>query len=528
MTEFHVKWAPWPSAKAFTATVTPPAPRHGTNLLQDSFMRLRQAEQLRRDGKFDAAQTICESLIRDYPDYMGAHYELGRICVAKKNHDGAFNHLSRAAMLNPRDWMTLMALAEVCLELGGVEMAALALEQARAIKPQDAIILKTLGQIYHQEGEYERAKEVFHQAVALEPNLLPAIMGLGFTCVDVGQYAEAVEVYKSIITRGMSGLSVLYAFTNIPSAFVNVDLLAELDKLPRNQTEGDPALEETAALVRVKALDKAGCHAEAWQLLASVNRVLFLAMQENLRFSTERQRATLTKLGGHPVKAVGDSWDRRQPITLFILGPSRSGKTTMEQLVATLDGVKRGYESPSVLKAIRRTFQSAGLLTRDYFEMLPAELYPQCRDTYLVELARRVGSARVFTDTNPWHIFDAYLLASTFPNVRFIFLKRNLEDNILRTYQRRYTSAHAYSYDVGAARDHIAWYHQMTHLMAQKFPDIVRVIDYEDMVANPAAAVHVAADLCGLPKTDVPLPEVGDDRGCAEPYHDFITAELSR
>jgi Flp pilus assembly protein TadD len=497
-------------------------------LLQDSFMRLRQAEQLRRHGKFDTAQTICESLIRDYPDYMGAHYALGLIHVAKKNHDGAFNHLSRAAMLNPRDWMTLIALAEVCLELGADEMAALALEQARAIKPQDAIILKNLGQIYRQEREYEHAKEVFHQAVALEANLLPAIMGLGLTCAELGQYAEAAEVYKSVIKRGMSALWILHAFTNIPSAFVNVDLFAELDKLPRNQTEGDPALEETAALVRVKALDKADCHAEAWQLLASVNRVIFLAMQENLRFRTELQRTTLTKLEGHPVKAVGDTWDSGQPISLFILGPSRSGKTTMEQLVATLDGVKRGYESPSVLKAVRRTFQSAGLLTRDYFEMLPAELYPQCRDTYLEELARRVGSARVFTDTNPWRIFDAYLLASTFPNVRFIFLKRNLEDNILRIYQRKYTSGHPYSYDVRAARDQVAWYHQMTDLMVQKFPDIVRVIDYDDMVANPAAAVRVAADLCGLSKTDAPLPEVGDDRGCAAPYHDFIRAELSR
>jgi hypothetical protein len=66
----------------------------------------------------------------------------------------------------------------------------------------------------------------------------------------------------------------------------------------------------------------------------------------------------------------------------------------------------------------------------------------------------------------------------------------------------------------------------MMELMAKKFPDIVRIINYEDMVANPAAAVRVAADLCGLPQAEGPLPDVGDDRGCAEPYHDFITAAL--
>ena len=48
------------------------------------------------------------------------------------------------------------------------------------------------------------------------------------------------------------------------------------------------------------------------------------------------------------------------------------------------------------------------------------------------------------------------------------------------------------------------------------------------MVADPASALRVAADLCGLPMTDAPLPAIGDDRGCAEPYRQFMAAELGR
>ena len=201
----------------------------------------------------------------------------------------------------------------------------------------------------------------------------------------------------------------------------------------------------------------------------------------------------------------------------------------MEQLVATLDGVKRGYENQSVGKAIRRTFQSARLLTSDRIGLLPPQLYQQCREIYLEELTQRVGSRRVFTNTTAPYIHEAQLIASVFPNVRFIFLKRNVKDNILRMYQKKYRRGkNVYSYDLKAARDHVAWYLQMMELMAKKFPDIVRIINYEDMVANPAAAVRVAADLCGLPQADGPLPDVGDDRGCAEPYHDFIRAALDR
>ena len=49
---------------------------------------------------------------------------------------------------------------------------------------------------------------------------------------------------------------------------------------------------------------------------------------------------------------------------------------------------------------------------------------------------------------------------------------------------------------------------------------------YEEMIADPAGALRVAADLCGLPMRDGPLPALGDDRGCAEPYRQFMAAAL--
>ena len=134
----------------------------------------------------------------------------------------------------------------------------------------------------------------------------------------------------------------------------------------------------------------------------------------------------------------------------------------------------------------------------------------------------------VFTNTHPGRIYDATRMVAAFPNVRFIFVKRNVEDILLRIYMRHYNSGNAYSYDLKSARDYVLWYHEMMDLLAEKLPDIVRVVRYEDMIADPAAAVRVAADLCGFPMTDAPLPAVGDDRGCAEPYRQLMAAELER
>jgi len=498
------------------------------NPLQDSFIRLEEAEQLRQQGKLDRAQKICESLVRRHPNYVAALHTLGLILADKNNYQEALNCLVRAAMLNPRSWLTLTALSGVYLHLDASEMAAQALEQARAIKPKDPAILVTLGEIYRREREYELAKDAFRQALALEDGLTPAATGLGWICSFLGQNAEAAKIFEGLLGRGTRSLEVFSALATLPPALVGVDLLTEMDNMVRDESQDKAAFENSAAFVRVAALDKAGRHAEAWEHAIPANRTVFLAMQEDLRDSCERQRAVLASLRANQIGAGGNSPVDGQPISLFILGPSRSGKTSVEQLVAMLDGVKRGYENPSVDIAIRRAFQTAGLLTSSYFELLPPQLYSLCRDIYLEELARRAGPARVFTNTHPARIHDAALMANAFPNVRFIFVKRNLEDTVLRIYQRKYNRGNSYAYDLKAARDHVLWYHQMMDLMAEKLPDAVRIIHYEDMVADPAAALRVAADVCGLPKPDGPLPAVGDDRGCAEPYREFMAAELGR
>lgn len=507
----------WPPV----GTVSVPIPPSGSNPLQESFIKLEQAEQLRQQGKLDRAQRICESLLREHPDYMVALHTLGLVYADKKNYEQALNCLVRAAMLNPRSWSTLTALSEVYLELDANEMAAQTLEQARAIKPRDPNVLVTLGEIYRKEREYELAKDAFRQAMEVEADLKPATTGFSWACFHLGQNSEAVAAIESLLKRDVRSLGILTVLANAPSSLINADLLlSELDQVER--TQPDPRSENGRAFVRATALDASGRHKEAWDQVVSANRAMFATLADNFRNRRERDRTVLSLLRtNRPVPAAGEG---QRPISLFILGPSRSGKTTMESLVATLDGVKRGYENPSVDNAIRRTFQTAALLTSAYFEFLPPQLYASCREIYLEELTRRAGAARVFTNTHPARISDAALTASVFPNVRFIFVKRDVEDNILRMYFRNYEEGNAHAYDLAAAREHVSWYNQMIDLMAVKLPDHVRVIRYEDMVADPAGALRVAADLCGLAMTDKLLPPIGDDRGCAEPYKQFMAA----
>jgi tetratricopeptide (TPR) repeat protein len=509
----NVSWSPDLTADEAT-------PKRGDNPLQDGFIRLEQAEQLRLQGKLDRAQRICESILREHPDYMAALHTIGLIYADKENYQQSLNSLVRAAMLNPRSWSTLTALSGVYLELKATEMAAQTLELARAIKPDDANVLVTLGEIYNEEREYVRARDSFAQALKTEPNLLPAANGLGWAHSNLGDNAEAVATFETILRNGVPSFEPLAALAALPSSLFGVDLLAEVEKYEQVREDTE---EIQVAFVRTAALDKAGRYKEAWEQAVPANQKKFLGMKEEVRDMFERQRTVLALLRSNRIQPLRDD---KQPISLFILGPSRSGKTTMEQLVSTLDGVKQGYENPSADKAIRRTFQTAGLPTRDLFEILPPQLYPLCREIYLEELARRVGPARVFTNTHPARMADAALVATVFPNAYFIFVKRDVEDTTLRIYFRQYRQRNSYAYDLKTAREHVIWYHEMIDVLAAKLPDRVRVINYEDMVSDPAGALRVAAELCGLPPPEGAVPTVGDDRGCSKPYRELMAAAL--
>ena len=99
-----------------------------------------------------------------------------------------------------------------------------------------------------------------------------------------------------------------------------------------------------------------------------------------------------------------------------------------------LAGRYKGRLRTSIVeRAVRRTFQAAAIPGGARLEIVGATA-SGLRDTYVEELARRAGAARVFTNTLPDQIHNAALIASAVPNVRFVLVKRSREDVAWRTY----------------------------------------------------------------------------------------------
>jgi tetratricopeptide (TPR) repeat protein len=487
-------------------------------------------------GRLDEAISQYEKALSIRPTYSEARNNLGNALHLLDRSEEAIAHYRKALEIRPHYAEAYFNIGTSLRALGRNDEAILQYEKAIAIRPNYAEAHNSLGNALDAAHRHEDAIAQYEKAIAIRPAYADAHVNLGMTLWGLGRQEEAIPHYEKVLAISPNyvetlkyrddALTVLLALTHLPEPILTIDALAQIENLVRKGGPQQADFESLAGFIRAKVLDKANRHAEAWQQFVSANRTLFLANQADFIQMRAREAANLERLRNSAPLAMPDAIEEGHPISLFILGPSRSGKTTMEKLVSALEGVKRGYEDGIVEDTVRRAGEAAGLPSTIWIEDLPRTLHSLCRNLYTKELARRMGSARIFTNTYPIRIHNADLIADIFPNARFLCIKRDVEDNVLRIYMRKYRVGNIYGYDLKATRDHVVWYHDMMDLLAQKLPALVRVIRYEDMVADPAAALRTAADLCSLPMDDRPLPALGDDRNAAAPYRQFITAEL--
>jgi Tfp pilus assembly protein PilF len=449
-----------------------------------------QADALRRRREFDRAESICSEALRRRPDDFAAWHVLGLIHADRGDYQRAAESLGQAVQRNPQSWNILADLAGVCVRLEALELAANTLRQAQALNPHEPFVAVTFA--------------------------------LARANAAAGRFREAAAIFEDLWDRGQHTLDVLTGLIELPAQVVRKDILGELDNVARDAGRPSADFDTNVMFVRAAALDKAGRYAEAWQNAATANRAIAARVKNELVAEAAARAHTLDRLRADTTRIVPAAPDNSQPISLFILGPSRSGKTSLETLVATLEGVRRGYETPTLENAIGRAAREVGLSGAFSLARIPPRIHPQVRACYAQELAHRAGSARVFTSTHPGYIEEASQMATILPNVRFIFVKRDVDDNVLRIFMRRYKQGNPHSYELKAARQYVEWYHAMIDTLAARMPDIARIVQYEDVVADSSAALSIAAALCHLPITDRTLPALFDDRNCAVPYRDFM------
>lgn len=490
------------------------------NPLVTSRQQLAAAEKLRKSNNPHEAKRTLENLLKTHPDYYAALHTLGLIESSLGNFNASFSALARAHAICPESSITLTALAGVHLKLGSRQLARDCIEASLRIASSDPNNLLTLAEILREEREYEEALEAYKECLRLEPSWREASLAHSIVLESVGRDNEAVEIVSEIVRRNPNDLDAILILCGIPSAHS----VLNLEEYLRNATRSLPEREEFhfawAAIYEQKK-----DYQKSFELTQKANRPIAKKNENNIQINRRWQNDSLSFVRRFEIN-VGPVEDANLPISLFVLGASRSGKTTAESILSKLPGTKRGYENPSALNALKKTFLINGFIAGTQYSLLPPPLEKNCRDWYARDIKDRADGAEIFTNTSPARIHDALRMSFVLPNTRFLFVKRDRYDTALRIFQKNYSSGNYYSYTLKSALEHVDWYHDMIDVLLERLPGRTACVEYENFVGNEQVLFDALTRVMGAKPIVASQTKSYDDTGASRPYRDLMEREL--
>ena len=158
---------------------------------------LGRAEALRRAAKPGAAAEVLEQLIRDVPDTVIGHMDLGDLMRQEENYAAAVEAYDKALSLAGEDagnrWFLLYARG-ICHErLKDWDKAEADFRAALELNPDQAQVLNYLGySLVERREKLDEALDMIERAVAARPDSGYIVDSLGWVLYRLGRYDEAV------------------------------------------------------------------------------------------------------------------------------------------------------------------------------------------------------------------------------------------------------------------------------------------------------------------------------------------------
>jgi tetratricopeptide (TPR) repeat protein len=487
----------------------------------------------------------------------------------------------RLSKVRPGDWLTRASLGNALGELGRWDEAAQAFERALELNPGDVRLRRSLAATLTNGGRLKQALEQFKRCINVEPNDVPLRISLARLLADLARdeesQAELREAAKLVgvadlaedgtglisIVSDRRGTPDLGALKELAQLLERSGRMEALSKLLADAESAGTASEQlgypaaAAMLARGKPEDaKRILMGELpdlsplrWHwLMARIEDALgnpeaafaeAEAMNRSVRdYRGERERGrNQIGLVRRLADAVTPAWAANVPVLelgqrpapAFVLGFPRSGTTL-------LDTFLMGHPEVFVLEELPLV-RAAEMALGDMIELplrSPREL-ELARTAYFAELDRHIeaGSSPLIVDKLPLNMLALPLIHSLFPDARIIFAQRHPCDAVLSCFMQAFDLNDSMASFL-AIEDSAAFYDAAMSLWTNSCEALaakVHKVVYEELVANPEAALTPAVQFLGLEWRD----ELLDHRATAKargaistPSYNQVTQPLNR
>jgi tetratricopeptide (TPR) repeat protein len=478
--------------------------------------------------QFAEAQSALERSIQMNPRQPETLNNLGNILASIDRHDQAISYFESALSLDQQHVGCLNNLSVSLNEVGRLADALQVIEHAIGVDKDRSRSHNNKGELLLQATQYEKAKEAFTKAIALDGNIVAKI-NLSTALKQLGDEQAAVNALEEVLVleennaEALNRLGVLHeqlgdmeqaakcfrlAIKNVPN---HASAFYQLSKL-KGERLSQSEIDKISAMLRdPKLLDrfKSSLHfalaceyekqgkfetsidyfSKAQASKASRNTYNYSAMAEYIE-------ASRRCFPVHPKSTKPDSDDL--PIPVFIIGMPRSGTTLTEQIISSHSEVtgagEVGFINDLLLQASEMTQEpyprSVALLNREQLGEL--------RTSYLLRMVQRSGSCRYIVDKNPLNFNTVGLIATVFPEARFLYCKRDPMDNCVSIFRLPFDDNQGYSHDLSALGHYYRQHEELMMFWMGCYSDQILQVVYEKTVEDLESQASAMLEFIGV------------------------------
>jgi tetratricopeptide (TPR) repeat protein len=416
---------------------------------------------LKEKGQFFDSIACSKKALIINPDLVKAHDNLGNALQEIGRLDDALACYKRALEINPDYAEAHNDLGNTLQRIGKLDDALACYKRALEINPDYALAHKNLGILLRKQGRFNEALESYNKALAINPDLLGSY------------YSIALIVNQNL-------LKPFYSTTH-------EDVKKILKLLELHEESDDGFLSLHFALGEM--YENCGAYNEAIKHFQNGNRI----KRSSINFDILQSKKEVDRI----IYTFSEDFFKQHRIRgsessspVFIVGPSRAGKTLVEKHISSHKDVFGGGE----IKIIN-------LLTN---HVLPQKLHTDKKYPYYMneidwrtiseiaqeyENAMRILGGDLYahiTNTLPSSYLLLGIIALLFPRTKVIYCRRNAVDNCLAIYFKLFSKgSNNYAYDLKEIAFYYRQYERLMNHWSNVLPLPLYEVSYEDLVQEP-------------------------------------------
>ena len=468
----------------------------------------------------EEALTSYDVAIKLNPELAEAFRYRGRILKLLNRLEEAAESYDRAAHLDPDRADTYVYRAAILHALKRHDEALTGCDRAILLNPELAEAHTQRGYALGSLGRMDEALNSFNTAMELKGADRPATLGRAWLHSRCERWALARRDYEEVLSRDKANESAWLGLALLPEGYLTAEIASEILNWHANSLKGDR--QASQLFMRSKLLRHLQRYQESFETLRQANDLRLSEISQPDEWRERFDRMLQSAQSWFP-KTAGQASGRAVTL-LVVLGPSRCGKSTFEELISGDKAFKRGFEGRAAGSA-KRSLRDIPLSESSSPDVSSAQVQRRIFAALFSLPPERVleGEEEVITITNPFLLSAAQLIFDLYPKSYFVFLERDAVDNAAEVYAKDYIHKYPFAYSPRGTLDYVELYKRVSDVLVRKMGHRAIMISYEELLRSPGSVINATYEMLGMAPPENP-PPVSALRDTRSAYREMFSA----